>query len=74
MSSLDPHDKLNRLTKAAMDEYEYHQMRRDYAEKLGVTVEEMEAYERSIVVLSNLGHVATNKDAEIAKMIKERLE
>lgn len=57
-----------------MDEYEYHQMRRDYAEKLGVTVEEMEAYERSIVVLSNLGHVATNKDAEIAKMIKERLE
>lgn len=57
-----------------MDEYEYQQMRRDYAEKLGVTVEEMEAYARSIVVLSNLWHVATDKDAEIAKMIKERLE
>lgn len=57
-----------------MDEYEYQQMRRDYAEKLGVTVEEMEAYARSIVVLSNLGHIATDKDVEIAKMIKERLE
>ena len=55
---------MRKLHVSAAKEAEYQQMRRDYAERLGVTVDEMEAYARSISVCFEAGVPATAEQIE----------
>lgn len=54
-----------------MTDAEYQQMREEYAKKLGVTVEQMEAYARSIVVLGGVALETRDRIELVAKRMEE---
>ena len=57
-----------------MTEAEYQQMREEYAKKLGVTVEQMEAYASSIVILGGVALEARDQIELITKRMEESYE
>lgn len=57
-----------------MTDAEYQQMREEYAKKLGVTVEQMEAYASSIVILGGVALEARDQIELIAKRMEESYE
>lgn len=57
-----------------MTDAEYQQMREEYAKKLGVTVEQMEAYARSIVILGGIALEARDQIELITKRMEESYE
>lgn len=57
-----------------MTDAEHQQMREEYAKKLGVTVERMEAYASSIVVLGEVALEACDQIKLIAKRMEESYE
>lgn len=57
-----------------MTDAEYQQMREEYAKKLGVTVERMEAYASSIVILGGVALEARDQIELITKRMEESYE